>query len=191
MKSNHLENGLSDYFVSLIRLSLADTPLVALSACDNVGFMFSVELPWKVRCSFRIMDNTDIQGRLLETVNRIRVFILEDYLESNLMTVESSTRFLNLPGNVEFLDEEEKYSLMFRLAIISAQERFGSKNIFSAEFISDKTLVFHTREGQFSVRIDDFKYNLKDTLENMSHYMRKPIRKRYDKECNEKKLNQE
>ena len=52
----------------------------------------------------------------------------------------------------------------------------------------EDSLVLHTREGRFTVRTRDFKFSLKETLSQMSHYMRKPIRKRYNKEiCKEKK----
>ena len=89
---------------------------------------------------------------------------------------------------MEFLDEEERPVLEYRLAIISAQDVFGSRNIRKAEFVNEDSLVLHTREGRFTVRTRDFKFSLKETLSQMSHYMRKPIRKRYNKEiCKEKK----
>ena len=89
---------------------------------------------------------------------------------------------------MEFLNEEERPVLEYRLAIISAQDVFGSRNIRKAEFVNEDSLVLHTREGRFTVRTKDFKFSLKETLSQMSHYMRKPIRKRYNKEiCKEKK----
>lgn len=177
------------YLTNIARQQLPGTPLLLKSACDEAGFMFSVELFGKLRCSFRILSCACSQNRLLDSIGKVRDFIIEDYLEARMMTVDSAERFLNLPGKIEFFDDEEKYALIHRVAMISAQERFGRKNVYNAEFISEKTLVFHTREGQFTMRIDDVKNNLKDTLELMSHYMRKPIRKRYDRECNEKKSN--
>ncbi|MCQ2272983.1 MAG: hypothetical protein MJZ72_09420 [Bacteroidales bacterium] len=195
MVERHILSAFDDFFgeyiSAVIQLSLKDTPLVINSASDKGSLIFSLELPGKVRCSVRVISNELAQDRTLSSIESFKNFILEDYSEARMMTVDSALRFLELPGRIEFLDEEENYQMMYRIAIIAAQEIFGQRNIYGAEFISEKSLIFHTREGQFRVRVDDFKYNLRDTIETMKHYMRKPIRKRYDKECNEKRLKQE
>lgn len=178
----------ADFLASRARFRLCGTGLVLLSAKDSYSYLFEVLLPGTISCKFRVVGDDMTDERFFRMIENIREFITFDYLESGLMTATAAEHFLSLPGQVEFLDEKERPILQYRLAIISAQNIFGTKNIHAAKYINEDSLMLYTREGRFSILVRDFKYSLKETLSLMSHYMRKPIRKRYDIEiCKKKK----
>ena len=177
----------ADYITTIAQGQLFGTGIILSFAKDNYSYLFEALLPERLCCRFRIIKDKMTEERFFRMIEDIKEFFLTDYLESSLKTSTAARHFLSLPGDVEFL-EEERPVLEYRLAIISAQDVFGSRNIKKAECVNEDSLVLHTREGRFTVRTRDFKFSLKETLSQMSHYMRKPIRKRYNKEiCKEKK----
>lgn len=181
----------ADYLTSRATSLLSGTGITLFSAKDSYSYVFEALLPGRIRCRFRMVDDNMADERFFRMIEDIKEFFLTDYLESGLGTSIAANHFLTLPGDVIFLDEKERPVLQYRLAMISAQDIFGSRNIRKAEFINEGSLVLHTREGRFTIRTRDFKSSLKETLSQMSHYMRKPIRKRYNKEiCKEKKSEQ-
>ena len=178
----------ADYITTIAQGQLFGTGIILSFAKDNYSYLFEALLPERICCRFRIIKDEMTDERFFHMIEDIKEFFLTDYLESGLGTSTDARHFLSLPGDVEFLNEEERPVLEYRLAIISAQDVFGSRNIRKAEFVNEDSLVLYTREGRFTVRTRDFKFSLKETLSQMSHYMRKPIRKRYNKEiCKEKK----
>ena len=175
---------------TFVELSLDNTPLVSECLWDVGGCIFIITLPGEMSCRFRIMDDREMVDRTMDAVSAFRAFLMDDYMESMLMTVGAARRFLALPGDVQFLNGEKRHVQQHRLALITAQDIFGPKNVRGADYINPDTLSLHTREGDFHVNVNEFKYSLQETLGIMSCFMRKPIRKRYDKECEKKKSNQ-
>lgn len=181
----------ADYITTIAQGQLCGTGIILSSAMDNHSYLFEALLPERLCCRFRIIKDEMTGERFFKMMEDIREFMVNDYLEGNLMTAVASRHFLNLPGDVIFLDEKERSVLQYFLTIISAQDVFGSRNIRKAEYVNEDSLVLHTREGRFTVRTRDFKFSLRETLSQMSHYMRKPIRQRYNIEiCKEKKSEQ-
>lgn len=167
---------------SLLELSLYNTPLEFEFQRDAGGYIFIITLPGEMSCRFRILDDCSAVDRAMEAVGAVRTFLLYDYSEAMLMTAEAARRFLSLPGDVQFLNEDERHVQQHRLSLIAAQDIFGASNVRGADYLTPDTLSLHTREGDFHVNVNRFKYSLQDTLNIMSRFMRKPLRKRYDKE---------
>lgn len=152
--------------------------------------MINIELPYVIRVSFPLEACDWMLVTAIELSMKIMEFINHCYSEERMMTEGCIEKFLALPVKIEFISDADMH-LYLRVAMIAAESRFGKSKIIKGIFINDSTIVLITRAGRFYVHIRDFRKNLLKSLENMGHFMRKPLRKKFDKICEEKKSEKE
>ena len=175
---------LYEYIEAVLKETLGPRGLTVSRTMNGRFCFLSVERPEVIRVTFPVGGGPEAFSRAHDDAMKAAEFIAGPLEEDLLLTEESVRAFFALPGKVSFLTED-RYGLYRRIALIAAQSRFGSRLVTGADIPSDRTLVLHSREGNYYVRLSDFRKNLAQTLDRMGHLMRKPIRPRFDKICKE------
>ena len=153
-------------------------PLKALvQADDDERILLTVLCPEEFSVTLELAADKALQS-LTEALPKAQDFALNHY-RGNLFTDESWEKFLSLPGRVEFLCQDAP-ELCYRLAQWKVTERFGDR-FFKGIDLYEDALQIHMLGGNYLVNLSRFREDLEKQMGYMSHLLRKPIRKRYDK----------
>lgn len=145
-----------------------DDERIFLTALMPEEFSVTVELP-----------AGNALSAIADALYLVQDFALNHYRE-NLFTDMSWEKFAALPGVFEFLSEDA-LPLCCRLVQWRVTERFGRRFLKSIDLYEDAVQI-HMLGGNYMVEIMNFPKNLERELNHMALLIRKPIRKRYDKQ---------
>lgn len=167
---------------SQLKLAYCGTPLLFKVSYSDSLYRFVMEHPGHIRITRLFKADDSVPEMLPEIASDVCAYILDVYPQEDPMTIFSITRLMSLPGKVELLSDAgtDRYRT---IALTAALELFGENHIRGCRFINSSQLVLDTREGPFYIHTGDFFRNLRDTLERMSRFMRKPLREKYNLRC--------
>lgn len=166
-----------EYILAVLRHRFEGADItVEIKRRDDI-FLLVLKRKDAIRMAFK-GDGGTTAAQLLEVSSSFRDFADND-LTDGMLTEESVERFMDLPGRVELLSEN-RMALYHRISLTAAQKTFGSHLVTGVRGYGNM-LTLLTREGEFTVSYTDFRNSLKETLDRMKHFMRKPlVRDRYE-----------
>lgn len=142
----------------------------------------SLPLEWNV---VNLLANRDICAeRALEIAARVKEFATEAWPD-RICSDYQWDMFRKLPGDFEFMTEKTP-EILHRITMWKVSEAIGKRNIRNIDLYDD-LLVIHTRRGSWRIDYDDYRLRLREVLDLMKPWMRKPIRYRYLYELRRKK----
>ena len=153
-------------------------PLKALvQADDDERILLTVLCPEEFSVMLELYSENALHT-LTEALPKVQDFALNHY-RGNFFSEDSWEAFLALPGRFEFLCQDAP-ELCYRLARWKVTERFGER-FFRGMDLYEDALQIHMLGGNYLVNLNRFREDLEKQMGYMSHLLRKPLRKRYDR----------